>query len=209
MTPLQLMQTAPVIPVLAFDSVEQAIEQSAALVAGGLNVLEITLRTPVALECIRAVVDQVPGAIVGAGTVVSPDDLKAVEQAGAKFAVSPGATDALWQAGAASQLPLLAGVATIGEVLRGMEFGYNEFKFFPAEINGGAAALKAFGGPLPNARFCPTGGVKPANMADYLGLDNVLCVGGTWLTPKHVDPMQVEFFAREAIKLAQDSGWGR
>ena len=207
MTPLALMQTAPVIPVLAFDSAEQAIEQSKALVAGGLNVLEITLRTDCAIECIKAVAAEVEGAIVGAGTVLNAQDLERVVEAGAQFAVSPGATDSLWRANEQSPIPLLAGVANVSDIMRGMEYGNTEFKFFPAEINGGAAALKSLGGPLKGVSFCPTGGVKPGNLADYLALDNVVCVGGTWLTPNDVDPMQVEFYAREALKLAKEAGW--
>ena len=207
MTALELMQTAPVIPVLAFDSVEQALEQSAALVKGGLPVLEITLRTPAALDCITAVAEHLPDAIVGAGTVLNPNDLDRVAAAGAKFAVSPGATDSLWRAGSSHDIPLLAGVATISEVLQGMEHGYNEFKFFPAEVNGGTAALKSFGGPIAAAKFCPTGGVKPGNMDEYLALDNVVCVGGTWLTPKDADPMQIEFYAKDALNQAVQSGW--
>ncbi|QGG79794.1 bifunctional 4-hydroxy-2-oxoglutarate aldolase/2-dehydro-3-deoxy-phosphogluconate aldolase [Litorivicinus lipolyticus] len=207
MTPLALMQTAPVIPVLAFDNVEQAIEQSKALVAGGLPVLEITLRTASAIDCIKAVAAEVEGAIVGAGTVLNPNDLERVVEAGAQFAVSPGATDTLWRAAEQSPVPLLAGVASVSDIMRGMEFGHTEFKFFPAEINGGVAAIKAFGGPLKGVSFCPTGGVKPANLADYLALDNVVCVGGTWLTPKDADPMQIEFYASDAVKMARAAGW--
>ncbi len=202
MQPRILMQQAPVIPVLAFDSVNQALEHSQALIAGGLPVLEITLRTPAALDCIKAVSEAFPDAHVGAGTVLNPKQLDEVLKAGATFVVSPGATDELWKAAVDTQCALLAGTATISEIMRGMEYGFNAFKFFPAEINGGAAALKSFGGPIQDAVFCPTGGVKPGNLRDYLNLPNVLCAGGTWLTPAGATPQQIEQLAREAVAIA-------
>lgn len=202
MNPRILMKRAPVIPVLAFDSVDQALEQSQALIAGGLDVLEITLRTPAALDCIKAVSEAFPDAEVGAGTVLTPAQLDAVLNAGATFAVSPGATDALWRAAVDTQCALLAGTATISDIMRGMEYGFDAFKFFPAEINGGAAALKSFAGPIQDAVFCPTGGVKPGNLMDYLSLPNVLCAGGTWLTPAGATAEQIEALAREALQIA-------
>ena len=202
MQPRILMQQAPVIPVLAFDSVDQALEQSQALIAGGLPVLEITLRTPAALDCIKAVSEAFPDAHVGAGTVLNPKQLDDVLKAGATFVVSPGATDELWKAAVDTQCALLAGTATISEIMRGMEYGFDAFKFFPAEINGGAAALKSFGGPIQDAVFCPTGGVKPGNLMDYLNLPNVLCAGGTWLTPAGATPQQIEQLARDAVAIA-------
>ena len=155
MNPRSIMQQAPVIPVLAFTSVPQALEQSEALIRGGLTVLEITLRTPVALECISEVTKAFPDAQVGAGTVSNPAQLDSVLQAGATFAVSPGATDSLWKAAVECQANLLAGTATVSDVMRGLEYGFDAFKFFPAEINGGVNALKGFAGPLPDVVFCP------------------------------------------------------
>ena len=203
MNPRDVMNLAPVIPVLAFESVEQALEQSQALVAGGLPVLEITLRTACALSAIREVSNAIPDAVVGVGTVCNPRQLNESLEAGATFAVSPGATDALWQEAAVTNTAMLAGTATISDVMRGMHYGFDAFKFFPAEINGGAAALKAFGGPLPDVAFCPTGGVKPGNLNDYLSLPNVLCAGGTWLTPKGATASEIETLARQAIELAK------
>jgi 2-dehydro-3-deoxyphosphogluconate aldolase/(4S)-4-hydroxy-2-oxoglutarate aldolase len=152
------------------------------LAAGGLPVLEVTLRTPSALDAIRAMAD-VPGGIVGAGTVLRPEDVRAAKAAGARFCVSPGATEALIAACEAEGLPLLPGAATASEVMRLWERGYSVQKFFPAEAAGGIAALKALGGPLPQVRFCATGGVGPANAPSYLALPNVICVGGSWVTP--------------------------
>lgn len=203
MNPRDVMNLAPVIPVLAFESVEQALEQSQALVAGGLPVLEITLRTACALDAIREVSNAIPDAVVGVGTVCNPRQLNESLEAGATFAVSPGATDALWQEAVTTNTAMLAGTATISDVMRGMHYGFDAFKFFPAEINGGAAALKAFGGPLPDVAFCPTGGVKPGNLNDYLSLPNVLCAGGTWLTPKGATASEIETLARQAIELAK------
>ena len=203
MSPRDVMNLAPVIPVLAFESVEQALEQSQALVAGGLPVLEITLRTACALDAIREVSNAIPDAVVGVGTVCNPRQLNESLEAGATFAVSPGATDALWQEAVATGTAMLAGTATISDVMRGMHYGFDAFKFFPAEINGGAAALKAFGGPLPDIAFCPTGGVKPSNLNDYLSLPNVLCAGGTWLTPKGATASEIETLAHQAIELAK------
>lgn len=203
MNPRDVMNLAPVIPVLAFESVEQALEQSQALVAGGLPVLEITLRTACALDAIREVSNAIPDAVVGVGTVCNPRQLNESLEAGATFAVSPGATDALWQEAVATGTAMLAGTATISDVMRGMHYGFDAFKFFPAEINGGAAALKAFGGPLPDIAFCPTGGVKPSNLNDYLSLPNVLCAGGTWLTPKGATASEIETLALQAIELAK------
>lgn len=203
MNPRDVMNLAPVIPVLAFESVEQALEQSQALVTGGLPVLEITLRTACALDAIREVSNAIPDAVVGVGTVCNPRQLNESLEAGATFAVSPGATDALWQEAVTTNTAMLAGTATISDVMRGMHYGFDAFKFFPAEINGGAAALKAFGGPLPDVAFCPTGGVKPGNLNDYLSLPNVLCAGGTWLTPKGATASEIETLARQAIELAK------
>ena len=174
---------APVIPVLVVKDPAIAQPLAKALVAGGLPALEVTLRTPAALEVI-AEMAKVAGGVVGAGTLLSPKDVTDAVAAGAKFGVSPGATDTLLTACEAADLPLLPGAATSTEVMSLLERGYRVQKFFPAEANGGAAALKAIGAPLPQVRFCPTGGVTPANAPSYLGLSNTLCVGGSWVAPQ-------------------------
>lgn len=180
MTSEAICRLAPVIPVITLERVEDAVPMAEALVAGGLPVLEVTLRTEAALDGIRAMAG-VAGAVVGAGTVLSLEDVKASQQAGARFAVSPGATEALL---AQDLLPLLPGVATASEVMRCLDAGIEMLKFFPAEANGGVAALKSLAGPLARARFCPTGGVSLANAPDYLALPNVICVGGSWVVPQ-------------------------
>jgi len=174
---------APIIPVLVLDDAKSARSLAEALIAGGLPALEVTLRTPAALEAIRAMAD-VPGGQVGAGTLVTPEDVRAAKEAGATFGVSPGATDAWLAACEAEDLPLLAGAATASEAMRMYERGYDMLKFFPAEAAGGAPALKSIGGPLPQISFCPTGGVSPANAESYLALPNVPCAGGSWVAPK-------------------------
>ncbi len=178
-----LCRLAPVIPVLVIDELAHAEPLARALVAGGLPVLEVTLRTPVALDAIRAMA-RVPGGVVGAGTLLTPADVTAAVAAGARFGVSPGATERILAACEDADLPLLPGAATASEVMALLERGYRVQKFFPAEANGGAPALKAIGAPIPQVRFCPTGGVSPKNVGDYLGLSNVLCVGGSWVAPK-------------------------
>ncbi|SDO68169.1 2-dehydro-3-deoxyphosphogluconate aldolase / (4S)-4-hydroxy-2-oxoglutarate aldolase [Lutimaribacter pacificus] len=178
-----LCRKAPVIPVLVIEDAAHAVPLAQALVAGGLPVLEVTLRTPVALEAIAAM-SQVAGGIVGAGTVLTPDDVTAARAAGAQFAVSPGATDRLLDACEAADLPILPGAATATEAMRLLERGYDTLKFFPASAIGGAPALRALGGPLPQLRFCPTGGIDTVNAPDYLSLPNVLCVGGSWVAPR-------------------------
>jgi 2-dehydro-3-deoxyphosphogluconate aldolase/(4S)-4-hydroxy-2-oxoglutarate aldolase len=179
---LALCRLAPVIPVLVIDNPRHARPLAEALVAAGLPVLEVTLRTPVALEAI-AEMARVPGARVGAGTVLSAHDAARARAAGAEFAVSPGATPGLIAACTAQNLPLLPGAATASEVMTLLEIGYRTLKFFPAGPSGGVPMLRALFGPLPQATFCPTGGVNPDNAAEYLGLQNVACVGGTWIAP--------------------------
>ncbi|CUK05117.1 KHG/KDPG aldolase [Ruegeria denitrificans] len=195
---------APIVPVLVVDDAAQARLLAEALVAGGLPALEVTLRTPAALDAIRAMA-QVPGGVVGAGTLVTPEDVRAAKEAGAQFGVSPGATDMLIAACEAEGLPLLPGVATASEAMGLLEKGYDMLKFFPAEASGGAPALKAIGAPLPQITFCPTGGVSPANARDYLSLSNVVCAGGSWVAPKQMvqdgDWAGIETLAREASKL--------
>ncbi|WMP17834.1 bifunctional 4-hydroxy-2-oxoglutarate aldolase/2-dehydro-3-deoxy-phosphogluconate aldolase [Thiothrix lacustris] len=178
-----ICQQVPVIPVLVVHDVTIAHPLAQALVSGGLHVLEVTLRTPVALEVIRRM-SEIPGSIVGAGTVLTPADVKAVKAAGASFAVSPGATDSLLSAAEDEGLLLLPGAATVSEVMKLLERGYDTLKFFPAEAAGGVKMLKSIHGPLPDVRFCPTGGISVQTIREYLALPNVLCVGGSWLTPE-------------------------
>jgi 2-dehydro-3-deoxyphosphogluconate aldolase / (4S)-4-hydroxy-2-oxoglutarate aldolase len=177
-----VLQQAPVVPVLAVSDIDDAIPLAETLVAAGLPVLEITLRTAAALEVIRRM-RSVPGAIVGAGTVLSREDLFAVQDAGAAFAISPGGTDTLYAAARDASIPLLPGIATASELMRGLEHGYKRFKFFPAESSGGIAALKAFAGPFAQVKFCPTGGIDAAKAPGYLALSNVITVGGSWMVP--------------------------
>ena len=179
-----ILRRAPVLPVLAIERLDDAVPLARALVDGGLPVLEVTLRSDVALEAIRRIVDEVPDAIVGAGTVLSATDLDAVARAGAVFAISPGATDALYEAAAGIAMPWIPAVATASELMRGLEHGHRRFKFFPAESSGGIAALKAFAGPFPQAKFCPTGGIDAATAPRYRALANVITVGGSWMVPK-------------------------
>ncbi len=179
----EVFALAPVIPVLAIDRIEDALPLCRALVDNGLRVLEITLRTACALEAIAAVARAMPQACVGAGTVLNARDLDAVTQAGARFAISPGATDTLYRHAAGCPIPLIPGIATASELMRGLEHGWQRFKFFPAESSGGVAALKGFGGPFAQVRFCPTGGIDAAKAPAYLALPNVACVGGSWMVP--------------------------
>lgn len=195
---------APVIPVLVLDDAASAADLARALVAGGLPALEVTLRTPAALDAIREMAG-VEGGVVGAGTLLTEADVEAAKEAGANFGVSPGATDRLLDACEANELPLLAGSSSATEAMRLLERGYTVQKFFPAEASGGAAALKAIGAPIPQVSFCPTGGVSLANARDYLSLPNVICVGGSWVAPKDMiasgDWAGIERLAREAAAL--------
>ncbi|PSJ21839.1 keto-deoxy-phosphogluconate aldolase [Halomonas sp. ND22Bw] len=175
---------AEVIPVLAIQRVEDAVPLATALVEGGLSVLEVTLRTDCALEATRRIKEALPQASVGIGTVLTPAQYRQAEQVGADFVVTPGTTEALYRYGVSSSVPMLPGVATVSELMIGWQYGYRRFKFFPAEASGGVKALKAFAGPIPEARFCPTGGISLDNAGDYLSQPNVMCVGGSWLTPK-------------------------
>ncbi|MDR5901732.1 MULTISPECIES: bifunctional 4-hydroxy-2-oxoglutarate aldolase/2-dehydro-3-deoxy-phosphogluconate aldolase [Halomonas] len=175
---------AEVIPVLAIERIEDAVPLARALFEGGLAVLEVTLRTDCALEAIRRIKEALPQASIGVGTVLTPAQYRQAEEVGADFIVTPGTTEALYRHGVGSPVPMLPGVASVSELMTGWQFGYRRFKFFPAEASGGVKALKAFAGPLPEARFCPTGGINLDNAADYLALPNVMCVGGSWLTPK-------------------------
>ena len=201
-----ICELAPVVPVLVIDDLAHARPLAEALVRGGLPALEVTLRTPVALEAIREMAE-VEGGVVGAGTLLSPEDVRAAKEAGAQFGVSPGATDRLLDACEAEDLPTLPGAATATEVMSLLERGYTVQKFFPAEAAGGAPALKSIGAPLPQVKFCPTGGVSLSNAPDYLGLSNTLCVGGSWVAPKAMmqagDWDGITKLAREASKLSR------
>ena len=180
----QILAMSPVVPVIVIDDVTKAVPMARALLAGGIRVLEITLRTDSAMEAMRRIMAEVEGAIVGAGTVLTPAQLESVAKLGAAFAVSPGATDRLLDAAAASPVPLLPGTATPSEVMTVMERGYEFMKLFPAEAVGGIALLQSLASPLQGARFCPTGGIDAAKAERYLALPNVVCVGGSWLLPK-------------------------
>ncbi|MHB2165381.1 bifunctional 4-hydroxy-2-oxoglutarate aldolase/2-dehydro-3-deoxy-phosphogluconate aldolase [Alsobacter sp. R-9] len=180
---LAVLRIAPVVPVLTIDRLDQAVPLAQALVAGGLRALEITLRTDVALAAMEAIARHVPDAMVGAGTVLTPSQVKEATSAGATFLVSPGATQRLAEAAAEGPAPLLPGVATAGEAMAMAELGHHVMKFFPAEPAGGVAYLKSLAGPLPHLTFCPTGGIDAAKAPSYLALPNVVCVGGSWITP--------------------------
>jgi 2-dehydro-3-deoxyphosphogluconate aldolase / (4S)-4-hydroxy-2-oxoglutarate aldolase len=179
----RILRLSPIMPVVVIEEAEIAPDLARALVRGGIRVVEITLRTPAALPAIEAIARQVPEIAVGAGTVLSTDDLRAAADAGARFAISPGATAALLFAAASGPVPYLPAVATASEVMEGLACGYHCFKFFPAGPAGGTAALKALAGPFPQARFCPTGGITQESVKSYLELGNVLCAGGSWLSP--------------------------
>ncbi len=202
LTALQVMQDAPVIPVIVLNDVQHAVALARALVAGGIRMLEVTLRTPQALACIEAIAREVPEAVAGAGTVRSAADAKACANAGARFAVSPGYTSAVGQACRDLGLPLLPGVATGSEIMMAQEDGLTQLKFFPAMQAGGPAMLKAWSGPFTDVKFCPTGGVSLANAPEFLALPNVVCVGGSWLTP--ADAVASSDWAR-ITKLASEA----
>lgn len=196
---------APVLPVIVIDRVEDAVPLARALVAGGLPVLEVTLRTAAALEGMRRIAAEVEGAVLGAGTVLAPADLEASAAAGCTFAISPGATPALYHAADASPIAWLPAVATASEVMQGLAHGHQRFKFFPAVSSGGIPALKGFAGPFPQVRFCPTGGIDATSAPDFLALPNVGTVGGSWMLPKDAiaggDWARIERLAREAAGL--------
>ena len=178
-----LLSRAPALPVLAIERLDDAVPLARALVDAGLPVLEVTLRTGCALAAIARIVAEVPGACVGAGTVLDARDLAAVEAAGAAFAISPGATAALYATAQHAAIPWIPAIATASELMRGLEHGHQRFKFFPAQSSGGTAALRAFSGPFPQARFCPTGGIDANSAPGYLALANVMTVGGSWMVP--------------------------
>jgi 2-dehydro-3-deoxyphosphogluconate aldolase/(4S)-4-hydroxy-2-oxoglutarate aldolase len=202
-----ILTSGPVVPVIVINKLEHAVPLAKALVAGGVRVLEVTLRTPCALEAIRAIAKEVPEAIVGAGTVTNVQQLAEVTAAGAQFAISPGLTASLLKAATEGTIPLIPGIASVSELMLGMDYGLREFKFFPAEANGGVKALQAIAGPFSQVRFCPTGGISPKNYNDYLALKSVLCIGGSWLVPNDAlesgDYARITALAKEAVAGAK------
>jgi 2-dehydro-3-deoxyphosphogluconate aldolase/(4S)-4-hydroxy-2-oxoglutarate aldolase len=204
-TGADLLDLSPVIPVVVISDAADAVPTARALLAGGIKVIELTLRTPVALEAIERIADEVPEILLGAGTVTAPEHAKQAADAGATFLVTPGSTDQLLEAVLATGLPFLPGVSTVSEAMRLAERGLTALKFFPAEASGGIPYLSSIGGPLPGLRFCPTGGISVKTAPDYLALPNVGCIGGSWLTPKDAlaakDFGRIEALAREAAAL--------
>lgn len=204
-SPAELLELSPVMPVVVLNDVEHAVPVAQALLRGGIRIIEVTLRTPAALASIERITDSVPDLVVGAGTVTAPGHAKQALDAGARFIVTPGATDGLLDAVAATGLPFLPGVSTVSEAMRAAERGCTVLKFFPAEAAGGAAYLKSIFGPLPGLRFCPTGGITVDSAPKYLALPNVGCVGGSWLTPSDAlatgDWSRVETLAAAAATL--------
>ena len=207
LTALDVMRDAPVIPVIVLHDVAHAVPLARALVAGGIRMLEVTLRTPQALQCIEAIARDVPEAVAGAGTIRSASDAQASVLAGAKFGVSPGYTSAVGKACRELGLPLLPGVATGSEIMMAQEDGYQQLKFFPAMQAGGLPMLKAWQGPFGDVTFCPTGGIHAGNATEFLALSNVACVGGSWIVPTDAiqtgDWARIEQLAREATQLAR------
>jgi 2-dehydro-3-deoxyphosphogluconate aldolase / (4S)-4-hydroxy-2-oxoglutarate aldolase len=204
--PGEILRQGPVIPVVVIHKLEQAVPLAKALMAGGIRVIEVTLRTPVAMETIRAISRDVPGAIVGAGTVTRAEELTTVAGAGAGFAISPGLTAELLQAANQGTIPLIPGISTVSELMTGMALGYTHFKFFPAEAAGGVKMLKAIAGPFPQITFCPTGGITLDTYLDYLALGNVACIGGSWIVPQGAMDQgnwaQITALTREAVARA-------
>jgi 2-dehydro-3-deoxyphosphogluconate aldolase/(4S)-4-hydroxy-2-oxoglutarate aldolase len=204
---LQIMRTGPVIPVIVINRLEDAVPLARALVAGGVRVLELTLRTPVALKAIEAIANEVEGAIIGVGTITRPEDFDAALKAGALFGVSPGLTPELIAASRDSSLPLLPGVMTPSDVIAARAAGFTQLKLFPAQQAGGVGMLKALGGPFPDLAFCPTGGIGVATAPQFLALPNVACVGGSWLTPGDAvasrDWGRITALARDTASLGQ------
>lgn len=204
--PFEMPEGAPpIIPVVVIDEAEKGPDLARALLQGGIQAIEVTLRTSAALQAIRQIAEEVPDICLGAGTVITPEDVQNVRAAGAQFMVSPGCTPRLHRAAEASRLPFLAGAATASEAMAMQELGYERLKFFPADAHGGVSGLKGIGGPLPNLSFCPTGGVSAKNAADFLALPNCFAVGGSWVAPgdaiKSGDWSRIETLAREAARL--------
>jgi 2-dehydro-3-deoxyphosphogluconate aldolase/(4S)-4-hydroxy-2-oxoglutarate aldolase len=205
--PSEVLSASPVMPVMVIEDAENAVPLARALMAGGIKVLEITLRTEAAMASIKAISEEVEGALVGAGTITTAEQLQAVAEAGAVFAISPGLTPKLLEAANKSSIALIPGISSVSELMKGMEYGLDHFKFFPAAAAGGIPMLKGIAGPMPQITFCPTGGISPSNYNDYLALKNVACVGGSWLVPadavKNKDWAAVTALAKEALANAK------
>jgi len=203
LTPEQLFAMGPVVPVLVIENVEDALPIAQALIDAGIKVLEVTLRTPAAIDVIRTIADNIPEAVVGAGTVTNRELLQQSADAGAKFAISPGLTKDLLQAGNEGDIALVPGISSISELMDGIDYGYDHFKFFPAEASGGVKAIKSIGGPFPDIRFCPTGGINLDNINNYLSLSSVVCCGGSWLVSddiiKNKEWSKITELAKEAL----------
>ncbi len=206
--PKDLFAMGPIVPVLVIENVEDALPIAEALLAADVRVLEVTLRTPSALEVIETIAKALPEAVVGAGTVTNRELLKRSSDAGAKFAISPGLTKDLLKAGNEGDIALIPGISSISELMDGIDYGYDHFKFFPAEASGGVKAIQSIGGPFPNIKFCPTGGININNVNNYLALKNVACCGGSWLVSdkivKEKDWTQITKLATDAIAHVQD-----
>ena len=200
------LRATRLVPVIVIKDLAHAVPLARALVSGGLNILEVTLRTPAALDAIAAIAREVPDAIVGAGTVINARQFEQAAQAGSRFVVSPGLTEEVVHASREHDVPILPGIATASDIMRGLALGLDTFKFFPAETSGGAPTIKALGGPFPQVQFCPTGGVSPRNLASYLSLPNVICAGGSWMVPSDLNAAdaftKAATLAREASDLA-------
>ena len=199
----EIFAAGPVVPVLVINDVEKAVPLAKALMEGGIKVLEVTLRTPAAIDVIKRIAEEVPDSLIGAGTVTNAQQLKAVVEAGAKFAISPGMTADLLKAGMDAEIPLIPGISSTSDLMKGKDAGYTHMKFFPAEASGGVKAIKSISGPFPDVTFCPTGGIGPNNYNDYLALNNVKCVGGSWLAPDDAieagDWARITQLAKEAV----------
>ena len=208
-SPEEIFAAGPVVPVLVINDVEKAVPLAKALMEGGIKVLEVTLRTPAAIDVIKRIAQEVPDSLIGAGTVTNAQQLKAVTEAGAKFAISPGMTADLLKAGMEAEIPLIPGISSTSDLMKGKDAGYTHLKFFPAEASGGVKAIKAISGPFPHFTFCPTGGIGPGNYNDYLALKNVVCVGGSWLAPDDAiesgDWSRITQLAKEAVAGANIS----
>jgi len=206
-SPEEIFAAGPVVSVLVINDVEKAVPLAKALMEGGIKVLEVTLRTPAAIDVIKRIAQEVPDSLIGAGTVTNAQQLKAVVEAGAKFAISPGMTADLLKAGMDSEIPLIPGISSTSDLMKGKDAGYTHMKFFPAEASGGVKAIKSISGPFPDVTFCPTGGIGPNNYNDYLALNNVKCVGGSWLAPDDAiesgDWARITQLAKEAVAGAK------
>lgn len=207
LSPGEIFAAGPVVPVLVIKDVEKAVPLAKALMEGGIKVLEVTLRTPSAIDVIKRIAKEVPDSLIGAGTVTNAQQLKEVIEAGAKFAISPGATADLLKAGIDAEIPLIPGISSTSDLMKAKDAGYTHLKFFPAEASGGVKAIKSISGPFPDIVFCPTGGIGPNNHNDYLALGNVHCVGGSWLAPDDAieagDWERITQLAKEAVAGAK------